>query len=72
MENRLHWAPGVVFADDLSRLGNGHGAKNMAVVGHFASNLIRSAKDKRSIKPRRKISGWDPNELATLLNSPPR
>jgi len=24
------------------------------------------------IKPRRKIASWDPNYLATLLNSPPR
>jgi hypothetical protein len=27
----------------------GHGAKNMAVVRHFALNLVRQANDKRSI-----------------------
>jgi len=72
IENRLHWVLDVVFGEDQSRLRKGHGAKNMAIVRHLAINLVRSAKDKRSIKLRRKIAGWDPNYLAALLNSPPR
>jgi hypothetical protein len=36
----------------LSRLRTGHGAANMAVVRHFALNLVRQAKDKRAIKRR--------------------
>src|SRR3954465_9804799 len=32
-------------ADDQSRLRKGHGAHNMAVVRHFALNLVRSAPD---------------------------
>jgi predicted transposase YbfD/YdcC len=72
IENRLHWVLDAVFREDQSRLRKGHGAKNMAVVRHFAINLIRSAKDKRSIRLRRKIAGWDPNYLAELLNLPPR
>jgi predicted transposase YbfD/YdcC len=72
IENQLHWVLDVVFREDQSRLRKGHGAKNMAIVRHFAINLVRSAKDKRSIKLRRKIAGWDPNYLAELLNSPPR
>jgi hypothetical protein len=35
----------VVFADDQSRLRKGHGAHNMAVVRHFALNLVRTAPD---------------------------
>lgn len=72
IENRLHWVLDVVFHDDLCRLRKGHGAKNMAVVRHFAINLVRNAKDKNSIKLRRKIAGWDPNYLAAMLTSPPR
>jgi predicted transposase YbfD/YdcC len=68
IENRLHWVLDVVFNEDQSRLRKGHGAKNMAVVRHFAINLVRSAKDRRSIKLRRKIAGWDPRYLADLLN----
>ncbi|MBS0643826.1 MAG: hypothetical protein JSS43_28530 [Proteobacteria bacterium] len=39
----------------------------MAVVRHFALNLVRTAKDKRSIKPRRKLVAWTPNYLDQLL-----
>jgi len=69
IENRLHWVLDVVFNDDQSRLRKGHGAKNMAVVRHFALNLVRAAKDKKSIKLRRKIAGWSPNYLNQLLTA---
>jgi hypothetical protein len=39
----------------------------MAVVRHFAINLVRSVSDKRSIKLRRKRAGWDPTYLDTIL-----
>jgi hypothetical protein len=71
IENRLHWVLDVIFGDDQSRLRTGHGAKNMAVVRHFAINLVRTANDKRSIKLRRKRAGWDPNYLAEILVSVP-
>ncbi len=67
IENALHWVLDVTFKEDLSRVRKGHGAKNMAVVRHFAINLVRNANDKRSIKLRRKIAGWDPNYLQALL-----
>jgi predicted transposase YbfD/YdcC len=69
IENRLHWVLDVVFKEDQSRLRKGHGAKNMAIVRHFAINLVRTAADKHSIKLRRKLAGWDTRYLATLLNS---
>ena len=72
IENSLHWVLDVVFHDDLSRLRKGHGARNMAVVRHFALNLVRQAADPRSIKLRRKVAGWDLSYLATLLTSPAR
>jgi predicted transposase YbfD/YdcC len=71
IENRLHWVLDVAFADDQSRLRKGHGARNMATVRHFALNLMRTAKDKRSIKSRRKIAGWDTTYLDAILASPP-
>ena len=71
IENRLHWVLDVTFADDHSRLRKGHGARNMATVRHFALNLVRTAADKRSIKSRRKIAGWDPDYLDAILSSPP-
>ena len=67
IENALHWVLDVTFKDDISRVRKGHGAKNMAVVRHFALNLVRNAKDKKSVKTRRKLAGWDPDYLASLL-----
>jgi predicted transposase YbfD/YdcC len=72
IENSLHWTLDVVFHDDQSRLRKGHGAKNMAVVRHFAFNLVRAVNDKRSLKLRRKRAGWDSQYLADLLCQPPR
>jgi predicted transposase YbfD/YdcC len=72
IENQLHWVLDVQFKEDQSRLRAGHGAKNMAVVRHFAINLVRRAGDKRSIKTRRKLAGWDTDYLHSLINPSPR
>ena len=58
IENSLHWTLDVVFKDDQSRLRKGRGAVNMAIVRHFAINLVRAVPDKRSLKLRRKKAGW--------------
>lgn len=67
IENSLHWVLDVIFGEDQSRLRKGHGARNMAVVRHFAINAVREAKGERSIKSTRKLAGWNPNELARIL-----
>jgi predicted transposase YbfD/YdcC len=72
IENSLHWVLDVVFREDLSRLRQGHGAQNMALVRHFALNLIRSAPDKRSLKTRRKVASWNPDYLYSLLTGSAR
>ena len=68
----LHWVLDVLFREDHSRLRKGHGAQNMAIVRHFALNLVRQASDQRSLKRRRKCAGWDTQYLAQLLRLPPR
>ena len=70
IENSLHWVLDVGFGEDQSRLRKGFGANNMAVVRHFALNLVRAAKDKKSIKLRRKVAGWTPDYLDRLLSNP--
>jgi predicted transposase YbfD/YdcC len=72
IENALHWTLDVVFHDDQSRLRKGHGANNMAIVRHFAINLVRAVSDKRSIKLRRKRAGWSTDYLASILGQLPR
>lgn len=67
IENNLHWVLDVTFRDDQSRLRQGHGAHNMAVIRHFAFNCLKQANDKRSMKTRRKRASYDPNYLLALL-----
>jgi len=64
----MHWVLDVTFKDDLSRVRTGHGAQNMAIVRHFAFNLVRAMTDKRSLKARRKRAGWDVPYLRLILN----
>jgi len=65
IENALHWVLDVTFRDDLVR--KGYGAQNMAIVRHFAINLVRAAQDKKSLKLRRKLAGWNPDYLQSLI-----
>jgi predicted transposase YbfD/YdcC len=67
IENSLHWVLDVTFREDLARVRKGHGDRNMAVVRHFAINIVRTASDKLSLKTRRKLAGRDPNYLTQLL-----
>jgi predicted transposase YbfD/YdcC len=72
IENSLHWVLDVTFNEDQSRLRKGHGALNMAIIRHFAINLVRAVNDKKTIKLRRKSAGWNPNFLADILGVLPR
>ena len=54
--------------DDRFRPRKGFGAENMAVVRHCAVNLVRAAKDKNSVKLRRKVAGRDRGYLDGILN----
>jgi predicted transposase YbfD/YdcC len=67
IENRLHWVLDVTFREDQSRLRKGFGARNMAVVRHFALNLVRAAGDGKSLKLRRKRAAWTTGYLDHLL-----
>jgi predicted transposase YbfD/YdcC len=71
IENSLHWVLDVTFNEDQSRLRKGHGALNMAIIRHFAINLVRAVNDKKTIKLRRKSAGWNPNILADILGMLP-
>jgi predicted transposase YbfD/YdcC len=69
IENALHWTLDVVFGDDQSRFRKGHGAHNMAIVRHFAINLVRVLNDKKPIKLGRKRARWDTRYLKTILGN---
>jgi predicted transposase YbfD/YdcC len=67
IETSLHWVLDVTFNEDKCRGRTGHGPANMAVVRHFAFNLLRAVDDKRSIKLRRKRAARNNRYLAEIL-----
>ena len=58
----------VTFNDDQSRVREGFGARNMAVVRHFALNLARAAKDTKSVKLRHELAAWTTSYLGQLFH----
>jgi len=71
VENRLHWVLDVVFHDDLARLRTGNGPQNMAVIRHMNMNLVRTPKDKHSLKTRRKRANLNPDYLEAIIRQTP-
>lgn len=71
IENALHWVLDVVFGEDGAKTRNRNGPANMAIVRHFAINLVRTTQDKRSLKLRRKKAHRDNRYLALVLGHPP-
>ena len=70
IENSLHWVLDVVFREDSARSRTGHGPANMAVVRHFAFNLLRAVDDKRSIDQTKK--GRTKHAIPSPKSSTPR
>ena len=46
VENSLHWVMDVTFKEDLARVRKGHGAQNIAIVRHFALNMVERPRTK--------------------------
>ena len=68
IENGLHWTLDIAFREDDSRIRLGHAANNLAIIRHFALNLIKQDKKRKiAVKGSRKRAGWDLNYLQHLL-----
>lgn len=72
IETSLHWVLDVTFNEDKARGRTGNGPANMAVVRHFAFNMLRIVDDKRSIKLRRKRAARNNLYLQKILHPSPR
>jgi hypothetical protein len=63
----MHWLLDVGFKDDRSRYQTSHGAKNVAIVRHFAFSLVRADKREGSVKTKKKIRRLEPRLSLELL-----
>jgi predicted transposase YbfD/YdcC len=68
IENECHWVLDVCFREDDSRLREGHGANNFALLRKVALALLKKAKGvKEGIECRRLTAGWDRAYLLNVL-----
>jgi predicted transposase YbfD/YdcC len=69
IENSLHWVLDISFREDESRIRQKNAPENMAVLRHFALNLLKKeSSKKRSIKMKRLRAGWDEQYLTQILH----
>ena len=68
IENRVHWVLDVTFREDDCRVRADHGAQNLAVLRHFALNLLRQERTRTgSVATKRFVAALDDTYLATVL-----
>lgn len=67
IENGLHWVMDMVFRDDECRIRKANAPANFTTIKHMASNLLRRAPGKDSLRVKRKLAAWDDNFLANLI-----
>jgi predicted transposase YbfD/YdcC len=67
IENGLHWVMDMVFRDDECRIRKKNAPANFATVKHMASNLLRRAPGKDSLRVKRRVAAWDDDFLASLI-----
>lgn len=67
IENGLHWVMDMVFRDDECRIRKDNAPANFATVKHMASNLLRQAPGKDSLRVKRKTAAWDDDYAAGII-----
>jgi len=72
VENQLHWCLDVTFGQDANQTRTKHAAENLAVVRHFALNLVRAnACDRFSVPRRRRLCDYRIDYRERLLGLRP-
>src|SRR5215210_1220707 len=70
IENRLHWVLDVAFREDHSRVRTGHAPENLAILRHFALNLLRLDRSVRGgVATKRLRAALNDTYLRSLLAS---
>jgi predicted transposase YbfD/YdcC len=69
IENRLHWVLDVTFREDHSRVRDGHAPENLAILRHFALNLLRRDRSVRGgVATKRLHAALNDTYLRSLLD----
>ncbi len=69
IENGLHWVMDMVFRDDECRIRKRNAPANFATVKHMATNMLRQAPGKHSLKSKRQIAAWDNQFLYQVITA---
>ena len=70
IENRLHWVLDVAFREDLCRVRDGHAPENLAILRHFALNLLRQNRSVRGgVATKRLRAALNDRYLRSLLDA---
>ena len=68
VENKLHGSLDVSFAEDASRVRQGHACENLSRLRRITLNLLKQEKTcKRSIRAKRLKAGWDHDYRLKLI-----
>jgi len=67
IENGLHWVMDMVFRDDECRIRKKNTPANFSTIKHMATNLLRKAPGKHSLKSKRHIAAWDNQFLYEVI-----
>lgn len=69
IENGLHWQLDITFADDGSRLREGHGPENAALLKRMAVSVLKNAKvgKEKWMSGKRQIAALDPEVLESIV-----
>ena len=62
-----HWVMDMVFRDDECRIRKANAPANFATIKHIASNLLRRAEGKKSLRVKRRLAAWNDAYLETLI-----
>jgi predicted transposase YbfD/YdcC len=69
VENSHHWVMDMVFRDDECRIRKDNAPANFATIKHIASNLMRRAAGKKSMRVKRRLAAWDDSFLARVIGA---
>jgi predicted transposase YbfD/YdcC len=68
VENKLHWTLDVTFSEDDSRIRKDNAPENTAILRRMAVSILKQdTKDKRSLRLRRKLAGWNTDYLEQII-----